>query len=362
MEAVGGLRGISYVNQRLDRLSTREKYIQTGSFNLLSNQVRYGGIGIYSTFLEECHLASMNSLTLRPLGEELAHEFPGPPHGMLVHDEDAKLSLDALKEWGTLAHVAAFSDGEGKVMAMALQGGDEVDQPDHVRWAALRLLAKAKHKQSYDERSLLRSMARDIRKVKFDTFGTPANYLSQIDATLCVLEPFEQFYQGVTFLFERIRGAASDEPDAQLTDMANTVSVSEAAEAVRKSADELLRILLAAREVNATTAGEVEAVLRDSGVLSLAADVLHEQSDTPELMRIVLRRHSQVQSGKFDKGLPKAPWARLAKTGDRVSLTAQRYQLAQSQRPTLWKDVGRHPYRTGSALAFIHACSITSDN
>ena len=28
---------------------------------LLSNQVRYGGIGIYSTFLEECHLASMQS-------------------------------------------------------------------------------------------------------------------------------------------------------------------------------------------------------------------------------------------------------------------------------------------------------------
>lgn len=53
-EAVRGLRGIHYVNRRLETLSGREKYIQTGSFNLLSNQVHYGVIGIYSTFLEEC--------------------------------------------------------------------------------------------------------------------------------------------------------------------------------------------------------------------------------------------------------------------------------------------------------------------
>src|SRR5262249_37441591 len=70
-QAVAGLRGVRYVNRQLDTLSGREKYIKTGSFNLLSNQVRYGGISIYSTFLEECHLASMQSFALRPLGEEL---------------------------------------------------------------------------------------------------------------------------------------------------------------------------------------------------------------------------------------------------------------------------------------------------
>jgi hypothetical protein len=98
------LRGIRSVNRRLDTLSPREKYIQTGSFNLLANQVRYGGIGVYSTFLEECHLASMHSLTLRPLREVLAEQFPGPPPNMPVHNEDARLSLEALKEWGSVAH------------------------------------------------------------------------------------------------------------------------------------------------------------------------------------------------------------------------------------------------------------------
>jgi hypothetical protein len=75
-------------------------------------------------------------------------------------------------------------------------------------------------------------------------------------------------------------------------------------------------------------------------------------------MRLIHRRHAQVQSGKFDKGLPKAAWTRLADGGDRVRLTAQRHQLPASQRPEGWKDVGRHPYRTGSAFSFIRACDI----
>jgi hypothetical protein len=44
--AVRGLRGVRYVSRMLEALSDRQKYVQTGSFNLLSNQVRYGGIGI----------------------------------------------------------------------------------------------------------------------------------------------------------------------------------------------------------------------------------------------------------------------------------------------------------------------------
>jgi hypothetical protein len=357
-EAVAGLRGVRYVNRRLEALSTRDKYIQTRSFNLLSNQVRYGGIGIYSTFLEECHLASMNSLTLRPLGEALAIGFPAPPQGTLVYDENARLSLDALKEWGSRAQVGSFTPEEGAVMAQALRGGEEADQPDQIRWAALRMLAKANPKPGYDEGAILRGLAKDIRNGRFDDLGAPAACITQIDETFRLLEPFEQFYQGVTFLFERIRSAASDEVEARLTDMAKTASLTEAVEAIRKSADELRRSLMIACQVNATTARDVETVLRESGILSLVDDVLREPTDTPKLMRIVLQRHSQVQTGKFDRGLPKTAWARLTDTGDHVRLTAQRYQLSQSQRPATWKDVDRHPYRTGSAFAFIRACNM----
>ena len=357
-EAVRGLRGIRYVNRRLETLSGREKYIQTGSFNLLSNQVRYGGIGIYSTFLEECHLASIQNFTLRPLGEKLAEAFPAPPARTPVHDEDARLSLDALKEWGSQAHVGAFTTAEGEVMADALCGGEEADHPDHVRWAALRMLAAMRPQPDYDEGRLFRALAKELQGGRFNGLGVPVICLDQISATLQMLEPFEQFYQGVLFLFERIRGAATDEAEARLSDLAVKEAMSEAAQAIRKNADGLQRAMRVAREVNATTAKQVEEVLQVSGILTLADEVLREPADNSELMRVVLRRHGQVQAGKFDKGLPKAAWARLADGDDRVRLTAQRYQLSATQRPAGWKDVGRHPYRTGSAFAFIRACNI----
>ncbi len=357
-QAVTGLRGIRYVNRRLETLSGREKYIQTGSFNLLSNQVRYGGIGTYSTFLEECHLGSMQNFNLRPLGEALAEAFPAPPAGIPVHDEDARLSLEALKEWGSQSHVGSFTKGEGAVMADALRGGEEADHPDHVRWAALRMLAKLRPQPGYDEGALFRALAKDLQDGRFDKLGAPAACLSQICATLQMLEPFEQFYQGLLFLFERIRGAASDEVEARLSDLAVTVPVGEAAQAIRESAAGLRKALLAARELNAATAGEVERVLQGSGILALTDEVLREPADNSELMHVVLRRHGQVQSGKFDKGMPKAAWARTVDGDDRVRLTAQRYQLSLSQRPAGWKDIGRHPYRTGSAFAFIRACNI----
>lgn len=356
-EAIRGLRGIRYVSRRLETLSGREKYIQTGSFNLLSNQVRYGGIGIYSTFLEECHLASMQSFTLRPLGEALADAFPNPDVGIPVHDEDARLSLETLQEWGSRAHLGAFTTEEGAILAEALRGGEEADQPDYVRWAALRMLVKLNPKPGHDEGELLRRLAIELRNGKSNNLKVPSVCLTQIAATLQILEPFEQFYQGLIFLFERIRGAASDEVEVSLSDLASLESIKEADVAIRKSAAELKRSLQAAREVNTTTTGEVETVLRESAILSLADEVLLQKPDHSEIMRLVIRRHVQVQSGKLDKGLPKAAWTRLT-DNDKIRLTAQRHQLAASQRPAGWKDVGRHPYRTGSAFAFTQACGI----
>ena len=356
--AVTGLRGIRYVNRQMESLSGRERYIKTGSFNLLSNQVRYGGIGIYSTFMEECHLASMQSFTLRPLGEALADAFPKPPPGTAIHDEDSRLSIEALREWGSDAHIGAFTSHEGATLAEALRGGEEADRHDHVRWAALRMLKRLNPQPGYDEGDLLRRIGSELQSGTFGKLAVPADCLTQIAATLQVLEPFEQFYQGAIFIFERIRSAVSDEIEVNLSDLSRTIPMQEARQAILKAAESLLRNLQAAREINPATATEVDAVLRESGILSLANEVLHQATDGAELMRCIVRRHTQVQSGKFDKGLPKAAWTRLAEGGDRVRLTAQRHQLPVSQRPSTWKDASRHPYRTNSAFAFIRACNI----
>jgi hypothetical protein len=355
--ALRGLRGIRYVKRQLETSSGR-KYLQTGSFNLLSNQVRYGGIGIYSTFMEECHLASLQHFTLRPLGEALAEAFPCLPASTAVHDEDARLPVEALKEWGKQAHVGAFTPEEGAVMAQALQGGEEADHPDHVRWTALRMLARIQTASEYDEGDLLRALSNELRAGAFEKLGAPAFCLAQIAATLQMIEPFEQFYQGALFLFESIRGAATDETEARLIGLAGKERVVESVQGLRTSAAELRQRLTSAREVNLATTAAVEEVLRESGILALAADFLDETMEVTDLLRVILLRHKKVQSEKNDKGQPKAAWAVLTRSDEMVRLTAQRYELVPSQRPATWKEVDRHPYRTGSAFAFIRACNI----
>jgi len=141
--ALEGVRGVSYVKRRLDALTPTTKNIRSSSFNLLSNQVRYGGIGIYSGFLESCHLLTSSDLSLRPSGERLGGAFPAPPPEIAdqVCDEDAPLPCAALAAWGAEAHPGALKRSEGRWLAEALAGGGESESDDDVRWSMLRLLA-----------------------------------------------------------------------------------------------------------------------------------------------------------------------------------------------------------------------------
>ena len=48
------------------------------------------------------------------------------------------------------------------MLAEALRGGEEADHPDHVRWAALRMLAKLNPQPGHDEGELLRDLAIEL--------------------------------------------------------------------------------------------------------------------------------------------------------------------------------------------------------
>jgi hypothetical protein len=61
------LRGIRYVRRFLEANAPHSE-INVGDFNLLANQVRYGGIGTYGQMLEACHFADWTVLTLHPPG------------------------------------------------------------------------------------------------------------------------------------------------------------------------------------------------------------------------------------------------------------------------------------------------------
>jgi hypothetical protein len=355
-QAVQGLRGVRSVNRRLTSLPDRARSVQTNSYNLLANQVRYGGLGVYSTFLEECHLASMRVLTLRPLGEQIAAAFPPPRHGLAVHDEEVKLPLEELKEWGTRAHVSKFTEAEAGPLAEALRGGEEADHADHVRWTALRLLASFQEQDTSDETALLQQLANQLRNGGFERMKAPRECLNQITAILHVLEPFERFYQGVVFLFEVLRASATDAGQAPLAELADREDVQEAAGALKDSVSRLHQSLAEAQAISPAAVGEVALVLQDSRIFILADATRNQADERTELLRTVIRRHEEVQSRKFDRGLPKGAWLRVA--SGRVQLTAQLHQLVPGQRPVVWTDTPRHPYRTPGAFAFIRACGI----
>lgn len=159
------------------------------------------------------------------------------------------------------------------------------------------------------------------------------------------------------FLFEHLRSVASAEERAALADVARAPVVLDADASVREHDEALRASLPAACDISPPTAWDVEGVLRESGILALAQETA-ESRDPMAIMRILLKRHEQVQSGKFDRGMPKAPEMPLAGDQETIWLTAQRYELPASQRPKDWTTMVRHPYRTASAYAFIKACRI----
>ncbi len=214
-KAVDGLRGIQYVRRRLSELSGGEKSIRTRSVTLLANQVRYGGIGAYSTLLEDCHLASMRSITLRPLGAALAESFPKPDENLEVWNEDKPLSIEGLREWGLNCHLGKFSRDEGRGLATALRGGEEGGWEDDVRWTTLRLLA-AYGDDDVAEATLLQQMLEAIRIGDFEKLKAPTECMRQIEATLVLIQPYERLSQAVQFLFDAVRAAATDEPEIHL--------------------------------------------------------------------------------------------------------------------------------------------------
>jgi len=354
--ALEGVRGVSYVKRRLDALTPTTKNIRSSSFNLLSNQVRYGGIGIYSGFLESCHLLTSSDLSLRPSGERLAAAFPPPPPEIAahVHDEEALLACAALAAWGAEAHPGALKRSEGRWLAEALAGGGESERDDEVRWSMLRLLAVPGTATPVpSESELLKSVLASLAGGQGIAKTVPKECASQIGAVLTVVEPYERLYQAVLFLFQSLQGAATDEPEISLAQLATPAVVSAVAVAA-KASHALLGALDRAADTHAESAKQIREAIRGSGVIDLA-DQLGAAKDSEAVLDTVFNRHDAVQGGKFDDGVRKASWLKRL-PNHRLRLAAQRYCLGKRGRPGKWSDVTWHPYRTGPALSFIRAC------
>lgn len=355
-KAMDGLRGFRYVRRRLSELSGREKSIRTSSFNLLANQVRYGGIGAYSTLLDDCHLANMRSVTARPLGMQLADAFPRPGNDLPVWDEDRPLPLDALREWGTRCHLGDFTRAEARSLTTALRGGEEGGWDDDVRWTTLRMLA-AFGDGGISERALLDRLLDAMRNGSVDRLKAPQACVKQIETALVLIPPYERLYQAVQFLFDAVRAAATDEAAVRLDSLASAAPCLAASEGARTAASDVLDTSEHASKIHSQTAYDIREAFNETGILAFAEATRHT-SATADMLVLVLDRHRDVQQGKFDRGERKAPWVCRDAANNSVRLTAQRHQLPRSKRYEDWEQIPWHSYRTDGAWRFVEACGI----
>lgn len=357
VKATDGLRGVRAVHKWRDMHAQKERV--TLAFDLLSNQVRYGGIGAYSTFLESMHLADMGTLTLRPLGEELADAFPSPADfGLDVLREDVRLSVEAMRQWGCEAHTGTLSTTEAQVFRRALQGGEETEFDDVTRWTMLRLIRRCDAQEQNKEPRLLAQCLSALKQSDRDGLKADAAASDRIRAALRVIEPYERLFQCTAFVFDQVRCGATGNGQANLRSVMKDESLVQACAEMRLACSEFVACLEDAE--SAPGGKDLRQDLQKLGLTDLA-QTLGSASESPiEVGREVIRRHQRVQEGKFDGGFPKGPWIRVEPgQPDVAQLTSQRFGLDGVKVPDSWESMPRHPYRTFGARRFIKLCKIS---
>ncbi len=355
-QATEGLRGLRAVRRQLALFGGNQAI--SLAYNLLANQVRYGGIGAYSTFLEALHLADMNTLALRPLGEELARAFPSPgKHGLGVLRENVRLPVEGLRAWGVEAHAGTLTTEESRLLRYALQGGEETDFDDQTRWTMLRMLCACDPTQELNEPQLLSACFRRLKRNGTSEFDTTEQSARRIRSALQVIEPYERMYQCATFVFDQIRVVTAKQGQANLQTVGRLSAIQAATNELRNAAAKFVAEIEAATDAR-DNLGAARLALAKLRLLELGKELAATAEPVTQCQQ-VLHRHLQVQENKFDGGLRKQPWIELEKRlGQTAKLTAQRFGLETTQTAEAWTGVSHHPYRTFGARRFIRQCRI----
>lgn len=348
--AVQGLRGIRSIERRLKTDGTAA--IALDSFNMLTNQERYGCWGVYASMAESCHLLSIDDVELTAPGRAIAATFP-PPFFKIT--PDAVITRSKLRDWGLRAHLAGlqnkWASSERKAIREALKGGELQDGSDQRRWTTIQAIARV-GENARNEQDLLKQVRESVSTRRIEDLDHPGIARGPLAATLDLVFPFEVFYRSVLFLFQYLQATATDGVRLRSDEQAD-----DALHRARLAARRLESSLVAAQSLDAEVERDARAAFDQSGLTSFRASI-EKCASTAEAFALVLDRHEKVQRGKLDGGVPKAPWLiQHAKGG--VRLTAQRFALPAGKRPRTWKHVDPHPYRTFSATAFIRACEVT---
>lgn len=336
---VSGLRGITYVAREVERLA-RSAAKDTGSeFALLAQQYRYGVFGIYGGVAEQLHL--LDKSTFAPtsgFGAALGLGFletttDSSQRKELVRgclDKTAAVRVSTLWAWGSRAHPGAPLLGDARKFL------GEAVLLDPARARSLGLVERVARKWQV-------SGAGSLFEACVEATGEHDD--PQLVAFLQAARAYDDFLREFTLIFERTLWLCRRMNDAeQLSNVSSDSVVVGACGQVRERA----QVLLGAAE-RLFGLGKRELLSRGRGILEVALQV-QALSDVPSTVRLVIKRHAEIQRGKLEQGRPKQPW--IEERGAELALTSTRIGT-RSGEPKSADDVRGPDWRFGAALSLL---------
>ncbi len=336
-----GVRGVTYATRCAVELKERGARRTKADYKLLSRQMQYGVVGMYGNVADGMRLLERQSLSLTAdLGERFGEAFikgTAMPAKIrkAVKEDGVKIPLSTLAEWGERAHVARpVTSGEARCLRECL----------HMHPVRSRM-AQALYRQQYKADG-------DTEIKRLDRITTALNG-SPEDADLreatAAISCYEGCYRLVQLGFERILWLCRQHPagDVPLGDMHSDTVFRHVEKRLPAAVTKLLKVLDSAG--TEAFRGGLER-LADIRLFLDECALARNQGDA--LALVLLKRHTDVQHGKFDKGRRKMPWAE--NVDGQIRLTTARVGGLNREAKTV-DDITSHPYRLGSADALIEA-------
>ncbi len=336
-----GIRGVTYATRYANELLERGASKARADYRLLSRQMQYGVIGMYGNVADGMRLLERRSLSLSPaLGEQLGEAFikgTRMPAKLrkAVQEEDVDIPLTTLVKWGAEAHVTGqVTRDEAKCLYECLN-------MNPVRSRMVDVLERNPYKNESDTE--IARMGRITRALESTSENAD---LREATAAIC---SYEGCYRLVQLGFERILWLCRQHPAGAvpLADLRTDDVFEHVAEHLPPSVSRLQQIL-----DSPDTEAFRQGLDRLNDIRAFLKEAVQACEHADELAMAMLKRHTDVQHGKFDKGRRKMPW--VENRDGHIRLTTARVGGLNREATTV-DDIAAHPYRLSSADALIEA-------
>jgi hypothetical protein len=338
---LSGLRGVTFA-QRQAALLLGQGLASAGTdYKLLASQARYGVIGIYSAVAENVKLIYRKNLELTPgLGEPLAEAFLQatqlPPAIRRAVKGGGDVSIRLLASWGDRAHLhGEYSLGEA-------QHFYEMLHLDQNRSRFANTLEDWPRLAGEDEQSRLQRIASRLE-------GDAENFDLLEAVTLAIR--YEACYRLAQLVLERLiylcRSRTNSTGTVALNEIDGDAVIQLAMDRLPRTTRRLAKHMVECK------ADRIKGGLSQlSNVVEFLEGAASACTSPSALAQEVLRRHKDIQHGKFDSGRRKMPWVQL--DDGKLSLTLGRVGGLDFE-PLDPLDIRPHPYRLASADRWIQA-------